>query len=419
MIRPILAAVLMLAASRDDGFAQASFTGLGFLPGGSSSYAYAISADGKVVVGASDSSSGHQAFRWTTARGMVGLGKLPGSRASFAYGVSGDGSVVVGWSAWQAFRWMEADGMVGLGYLPGGSNSSANAVSSNGKVVVGKCESASDTRAFRWTAADGMVCLGSLPVSERIMHIARSLGGSLPREDTNSVASAVSSDGSVIVGWTGPAITRNRSKIPLCYWDQAFHWTVTDGMASISEGNRNNLSNLGRFDNAYAVSRDGSVIVGGASAAYRSEAFCWTAGGGILGIGVLPRMDASVAKAVSDDGNVIVGRSGRGSEWDAFIWVRGKHMRSINSALAGEDDADLTGWRLLWNRLVGQSRNKPRGVDLTGWKLTEANGISADGKTIVGTGEHNGDTEAWIAHLDSPLNAPAAKGKSQQIPRSR
>ena len=51
-----------------------SFTGLGFLPGASSSRASGISANGTVVIGY----SGTEAFRWSAATGMVGLGDLPG-----------------------------------------------------------------------------------------------------------------------------------------------------------------------------------------------------------------------------------------------------------------------------------------------------------------------------------------------------
>lgn len=58
---------------------------------------------------------------------MVGLGDFPGGEfGSQAYGVSADGSVVVGFGApaapsfFEAFRWTSAGGMVGLGDLPGG-----------------------------------------------------------------------------------------------------------------------------------------------------------------------------------------------------------------------------------------------------------------------------------------------------------
>ena len=84
----------------------ASFLPLGDLPGGSfGSGAYGISADGSVVVGFGDSGdSGDpvltEAFRWTSGGGIVGLGELPGGGfGSVAYAVSADGGVVVGDSA--------------------------------------------------------------------------------------------------------------------------------------------------------------------------------------------------------------------------------------------------------------------------------------------------------------------------------
>ena len=48
--------------------------------------------------------------------------------------------------------------------------------------------------------------------------------------------------------------------------------------------------------------------------------------------------------------------------------------------------------------------------DLTGTGFySEAMGISADGLTIVGTGNHNGRAEAWRAQLDAaPVPIPAA-----------
>jgi probable HAF family extracellular repeat protein len=126
---------------------------LGFLPGvpgpgfAQESTGYAVSADGSVMVGDSSSSSGFQAFRRTTAGGMVGLGFLPGFSLSSAHGVSADGSVVVGGGnngdaafTNEAFRWTSGAGMVGLGF-PGGSppflSSQAAATSKDGSVVVG------------------------------------------------------------------------------------------------------------------------------------------------------------------------------------------------------------------------------------------------------------------------------------------
>lgn len=43
------------------------------------------------------------------------------------------------------------------------------------------------------------------------------------------------------------------------------------------------------------------------------------------------------------------------------------------------------------------------GLDLTGWTLDTAYGISADGLTFVGYGYNpSGDTEAWVATVPEP-----------------
>ena len=93
---------------------------------------------------------------------MVGLGDLPGGKfKSAASAVSADGSVVVGWSnsasGREAIRWTREDGIVGLGDLPGGMFKSwATAVSADGLVVVGGSGPTNGGRAFVWTPASGM-----------------------------------------------------------------------------------------------------------------------------------------------------------------------------------------------------------------------------------------------------------------------
>ena len=70
---------------------------MGFLSGGlADSGIAAASADGSVLVGWSDSSTGWHATRWTAADGMKSLGELTPGGASTAYGVAADGAIVVG-----------------------------------------------------------------------------------------------------------------------------------------------------------------------------------------------------------------------------------------------------------------------------------------------------------------------------------
>jgi probable HAF family extracellular repeat protein len=170
--------------------------------GGRQSYAYAVSADGAVVVSWADNAAGQgRAFRWTASGGMQDLGTLPGYDRSYASNVSADGSVVVGRAAnaaWQsrAFRWTASGGMQDLGTL-GGERSGASGVSADGAVVVGWFENAAEQRrAFRWTASGGMEDLNTTYAS-------------LLTDGSLLVwARAISPDGRYIVGWGWNAATR-------------------------------------------------------------------------------------------------------------------------------------------------------------------------------------------------------------------
>jgi probable HAF family extracellular repeat protein len=176
--------------------------GLGTLSGDSASEAYAVSADGSVVVGGSYNAAWQgRAFRWTALGGMQGLGTLGGVQSE-AYGVSADGSVVVGWAEnaagqRRAFRWT-AGGMQDLGTPPGyDRRSEAYGVSADGSVVVGWAENAAgQLRAFRWTASGGMENLNTTYAS------LLTDGSVLVR------AFAISPDGRYIVGGGYNAATR-------------------------------------------------------------------------------------------------------------------------------------------------------------------------------------------------------------------
>ncbi|HET8728340.1 MAG TPA: autotransporter domain-containing protein, partial [Alphaproteobacteria bacterium] len=286
--------------------------GLGYLPGGSISWANAVSADGSVVVGYSDSTPGRQAFRWTEAGGMVGLGDLAGGGfESESYGVSADGSVVVGYGTnadnnHEAFRWTQADGMVDLGDLAGGGfYSEARGVSADGSVVVGHGTNADDDQeAFRWTDADGMVGLGFLP------------GGV-----AHSTASGVSADGSVVVGY---ALVAGGSF-------EAFRWTDASGMVGLGDlpGGLTNSQ-------AQGISADGKVIVGSSNTDDGSEAFRWTEADGMESIadvltaaGIdLTGWRLEAANGANEDGSLIVGNGTKDGDDVGFL------------ASMGADEAD-------------------------------------------------------------------------------
>lgn len=148
---------------------------LGALAGGTlgvGATANGVSADGTVIVGSSDSSSGVQGVRWQDGV-ITGLGDLAGGAfASGAADVSADGAVIVGFgstgSGAVAVRWVS--GVISsLGDLAGGETSAfALGVSRNGSYIVGRGSAADGVRAFVWDAANGMRDIGVLLESQGV-----------------------------------------------------------------------------------------------------------------------------------------------------------------------------------------------------------------------------------------------------------
>lgn len=209
--------------------------------------ANAITPDGRVVVGYAYGANGPEAFRWTEAGGLVGLGRLSAvsTAGDAAYGVSADGSVVVGASesapeTLQAFRWTQSTGMVGLGDLPGGTfNSTAQSISNDGRVIVGFGTGASGLDAIRWTEAGGMVALGDLP------------GG-----DVYSRALAADFDGRTIVGEA-----RTANDAFAFVWTPTDGMRRLQDVLIAEHGLGPQLANW-TLNNAYDISDDGRTIVG-------------------------------------------------------------------------------------------------------------------------------------------------------------
>jgi probable HAF family extracellular repeat protein len=368
LLPPTAALALLWGAGAAVAQNRPSFTGVGDLAGGAfDSSAEAVSDDGAVVVGGSDSTSGPQAFRWTAAGGIVGLGDLPGGVFnSAANGVSANGSVIVGTGVnssdeSRAFRWTSGGGMVALNALTCflcDDFAFGNKVSANGLVAVGGSNPDSDSlEATRWTGGGTSIsALGWL-----------SGGGSL------SEARAASSTGSLIVG-TSDATAGQR----------AFRWT-TSGIVALPD-----IAGAMVKSAANDVSDDGGVIVGesnanpGDTGLPRAVRWLGPSYTTALQLGQLPgaTFPSSRALGVSANGAIIVGIANDAESDDAaFVWDATHGMRELATVLA-ED----------------------YGLDLGAWRLVEAHGVSnvnaAGEYWIVGAGINpSGNPEGFVALL--------------------
>jgi probable HAF family extracellular repeat protein len=321
------------------------FTGLGQLPAHFSTYSNSMSDDGSVVVGFAGSASSDHAFRWTRGVGggvLQDLGTLPGGQIAYANGLTRDGAMAVGWSdhlgvfhavtwtaggAAQALPWPEVD-------------SGAQAASPDGSVVVGF-----GVEAFDRSVAVAWVRAGNSWTAQDLGRLAG---------DTAAGATGVSGDASIIVGNSFSDLSH------------AFRWTAARGMAPLAP------VTPGDETGVWAVSRDGSVIVG--MSGY--VAVRWIGAGQPVSLGALPGDSQSDALGVSADGAAIVGWSlSPGGPRHAYLWTSARGMLDLNTYLPS------------------------LGLDISGWTLVSATCVSSDGLAIAGDGDHAGATEAWVAVL--------------------
>jgi probable HAF family extracellular repeat protein len=374
----VAAAVLWAAAAHA---LVPSFSGVGDLSGGAvGSAANAVSADGQVVVGESEGASGTEAFRWTPGGGITGLGFLSGaSPYSTALGVSDGGSVVVGTSndasgVERAYRWSGAMTALDVqGCTDCDPLTHAYGVSGDGLVVVGSSVGRGGSTAtphldpVRWPG--GGTALSDL--------------GDLSGGEAAGEAFGASQTGSTIAGAHFSANGKD-----------AFYWqgsglvalpTITGGsiIAAMALAVSDDASTIVGYTNASTV-----VLPGGTEVATDLQAVSWSG----PGFGTLTQLGSfpgavstdSRALAVSSDGSVIVGTAKDVDVVDrAFIWDAANGMRDLKAVLSSD-----------------------YGLDLSGWVLSEATGISdvVSGEfSVVGRGINpQGDPEGWIAVLVTP-----------------
>jgi uncharacterized membrane protein len=246
----------------------------------------------------------------------------------------------------QAYLWNPVSGLSTVSDLP----SRVSAITADGKTVVG----ARGDPAF-WSAENGWTVLGDLPIAT-------------PHYDqVTGMGVAISGDGKTIVGQAD--YSPDFSPQPYT----AFRWTAELGMTD--------LGILPKFNTAEAeaVSYDGSVIAGRMGDSFLGFVFRWTAEGGAEQIGV----DGHGAVVMSDDGATIAWPGSGGNYLAVKVWTRSQGVRSLYDILM---DA---------------------GADIAGWKLLTVGGISADGRTFVGTAlDPFGRENAYVAVL--PVPEPAA-----------
>lgn len=177
----------------------AGMTSLGSTVTGRSTRVNGTNADGTVFVGWQDSSTGfRQGCRWIGSAQTLISG--PGGPMGEASSCSSDGSVVVGngvsGNSFQAWRWTSAGGVVNIGPAPtSGWRGAAVAISDDGQTIVGFYRPfpapATFGRAFIWTAANGMRDLTDLAIAQGI---------SIPAGTILALPLDLSGDGRTVVG---------------------------------------------------------------------------------------------------------------------------------------------------------------------------------------------------------------------------
>lgn len=335
------------------------FFGLGVLdpkasPAGS--LATGISAGGEYVVGGSfvamDGTTQVHAFRWDEQGGMIDLGLSQGMgfEAALPGRVNADGSVVTGAAGFSIDTYIEMrNGMYWR--FEGGKPVSHDLpqawqvtdVTDDGVTLVGGTRVPDAPwpvydQAFVFTEAGGLRELGILP------------------SGSYTWASAVSGDGSVVVGFgdTPAHIT-------------AIMWTDESGLVELPGWPHE------EYGWASGVSSDGSIVVGSKA----GTAFAWTAPGVFRDLGSIPQQGEANALDVSADGSVVVGYAWIGEGPIGMVWTKkDAQNRDAAAFLAGA------------------------GLDVKGWTITTVSGVSDDGSRLVGQGINpTGRPEAWLAVL--------------------
>jgi probable HAF family extracellular repeat protein len=216
-------------------------------------------------------------------------------------------------------------------------------------------------------------------------------------EAGSSVALGISGDGNVVIGYDDSA----RST-------QAFRWTEGQGMSGLGYlPNRN-------FSDARSASADGSVVVG-----FSGGAFAWTSSSGMQAQTPPPGGICGTANGVSANGTVAVGEcQNSGGVYEAVLWSSPASASWLGT-LPGANESrawDVSGdGSVAIGLSIGSQTQAFRWTAadgmvglgfLDGGTNSQAFGISADGTAIVGSArDADGLTRAFRWTADSGMQA--------------
>ena len=364
-----------------------------------------------------------------TAASFEGLGFVAEQLNTSKYEYSGvslsdlsaDGSMAVGTFSWfdtttsyegyESFFWNrntnEVSFVKDLTENPLYGN--AYRISADGSTIVGHTVESNGESGFIWDREAGIADIGTLYDQGYFL--------SPPRD--------LSADGSTVVGvsadWEITGIV------------EAFIWNREDGIQGLGSYFADSLYNV-----ANGVSEDGSIIVGTRN--IDSDNFF------SQDPLVLNRNNDSVtiiqgdesfipdnASNISSDGSTVIGQgyaidpdSGRlFSGREAFVWNEALGLQRLGDFAGGDIDSSANGisadgsmivgtgetdtgdLAFIWDAASGMRSLKDvleqdYNLDLTGWTLESATNISDDGSTIIGSGINpNGIGESWIATLSN------------------
>lgn len=334
----------------------------------------AISGSGDAVVGLQPGGTG--GVHWTEDRGAKPLGLMP-------WGISFDGRTVVGMSTdIGAALWKEQEGVSRIEGVD-----KPRALSGDGRVVVGS----RDGCAVKWTTEGKSVLLPSVLQEQR-----------------SSEATAVSNDGSVIIGWARDrhckrAVRWENGRASVLPWGGGYYYEHFDALPTAISSDGLTIIGLSHLGSDIDLNLGNEPLWMRWLGYGPHESFRWRSGrifsGRMKSLGQLPSALTTLslrsrhtlqrgdsmggmilnvrAFGVSGDGSVVVGEATEtelsGSKPAAFLWTQSQRMQKLIDVL------------------------NSAGVQTPA--LGRACGVSSDGMTIVGN-----DPGAWIVRRSTTIN---------------